>query len=73
METTMQVSKELLEVLKKRKISEKESYEKIIWDLLEDTMELSEEAKKEIEESRKQYREGKFKTFEQIKKELNIY
>lgn len=70
METTIQISKDLLETLRKRKMHDKESYEDIIWDLIEDSMELSEETKKNIAESRQQYKEGKFKTLTQIKKEL---
>ena len=50
MVTTIQVSEDLLEHLKKMKIHEKESYEDIILDLIEDRLELSEETKKEIEE-----------------------
>lgn len=72
MATTIQISENLLETLKKRKLSDKESYETIIWDLIEDTRELSEETKRSIAESRKQYKEGKYKTLEQVKKELSI-
>ena len=72
MDTTIQISKDLLETLKKRKLSEKESYESIIRDLLEDTMELSEETKKEIEEARKEARKGKTHRWEDIKKELKL-
>jgi predicted transcriptional regulator len=71
MATTIQISKELLESLKKRKIHSKESYEEIIWDLLEDTMELSEETKRNIEESRAQYERGEVVSFEEIKKRMN--
>lgn len=72
MDTTIQISKDLLETLKKRKIHEKESYETIIWDLLEDTMELSEETKRNISIARQQYKEGKFHKWEDIKKELKL-
>ena len=72
MATTIQISENLLETLKKRKMSEKESYEEVIWDLIEDTMELSEQTKKDIEESRKQIKEGKFHRWEDIKKELKL-
>jgi len=71
-ETTIQISRELLEKLKIRKMHEKESYENIIWDLLEDTMTLSEEAKKDIAEARQQYKEGKVHKWEDIKRELNL-
>ena len=72
MSTTIQISEKLLDTLKKRKMRERESYEEVIWDLLEDTMELSEQTKRDIEESRKQIKEGKFKTLSQIKKELRL-
>ncbi len=72
METSIQVSKELLETLKKRKMNNKESYEEIIWDLIEDTMELSEETKRNIEISRQQYKEGKVHKWEDIKRELKL-
>jgi len=72
MDTTIQVSKELLNRLQKMKVHSKESYEDIIWDLLEDTMELSEQTKKDIEESRREIKEGKFVTLEDIKKKYKI-
>ena len=72
MVTSIQISEELLEHLKKMKIHEKESYEDIILDLIEDRLELNEETKKEIEESRKEAREGKVHKWEDIKKELKL-
>ncbi|MEK6920870.1 MAG: hypothetical protein AABX82_03225 [Nanoarchaeota archaeon] len=72
MATTIQVSEKLVEVLKKKKLYDKESYEEVIWDLLEDTESLSEETLKEIAIARQQIKEGKTKTLEQIKKELGL-
>lgn len=72
MVTTIQVSEELVEILKKKKLTTKESYEEVIWDLLEDTESLSEETIKEIAIARQQIKEGKTKTLEQIKKELEL-
>ena len=40
------------------------------WNFVEDTAELSEETKRELAESRKQAKEGKVKSLEQIKKEV---
>ena len=68
MATTIQISKDLLEKLQQMKMHVKESYEEIIWDLIEDRMELSEETKKNIEESRKEIEEGKTVSLEEIKK-----
>jgi len=72
MVTSIQISEELLEHLKKMKIHEKESYEDIILDLIEDRLELSKETKKEIEESRKEVKEGKTVSLEEIKRKLVI-
>ncbi len=72
MVTTIQISKELLEKLQLMKIYSKESYEDIIWDLLEDRMELSEETKKDIEEARKEIEKGDVYDWEEVKKELKI-
>jgi len=72
MVTSIQISEELLEHLKKMKIHEKESYEDIILDLIEDRLELSEETKRDIEESRKEAREGKTISLEEIKRKLAI-
>ena len=68
MDTTIQVSKELLEKLAVMKMHEKESYESIIWDLIEDRMEFSEETKKNIAKSEEEIKAGKTISLEQIKK-----
>ena len=72
MDTSIQISKDLLEKLKFMKIHNKESYEDIIWDLIEDRMEFSEETKRNIAQSEKDFREGKFHKWEDVKKELDI-
>lgn len=72
METTIQVSKDLLEKLRLMKIHDKESYEEIIWDLIEDSMELSAETKRKIGIAEKQIKEGKTTSFEEIKKKMRI-
>jgi predicted transcriptional regulator len=72
MATTIQISDDLHEQLVKRKLFDRETYEEVIWDLLEDTMELSEETKKEIAEVRAQFEKGEFYTHEQVKKELGL-
>ena len=72
MATTIQVSEDLLNELKNRKQYSKESYEKVIWDLLEDSMELSEETKRNIEEAKADIAAGRIYTHEQIKRELEL-
>ena len=75
MGTTIQVSKELVDKLRKMKIHVKESYEDIIWDLIEDRMELSDETKRSLVEYEKDLRENGLKNmskWEDVKKELNL-
>lgn len=70
--TTIQISKELQQELSKKKLYAKETYEEVIWDLIEDTKELSEETKRRILQSEKEIREGKTVTLAQIKKNLGL-
>ena len=72
METTIQVSKNLINILKAMKIHQKESYEEIIWDLVEDRAEFSEETKKNIAQSKKEIKEGKTTSIEEIKKQIGL-
>lgn len=66
--TSIQISQDLQKELNKMKIYEKETYEEIIWDIIEDNKELSEQAKKEIAASRKEIDEGIFVTLTDLKK-----
>jgi len=72
MATTIQISEELLSKLKKFKFNEKESYEEIIWDMIEDKMELSEEAKKNIAEAEGDIKAGRVHKWADVVKELKI-
>tara|TARA_Y100000310_G_scaffold329333_1_gene398965 strand:+ start:1382 stop:1600 length:219 start_codon:yes stop_codon:yes gene_type:complete len=72
MATTIQISTDLLEELKSRKMYAKESYEEIIWDLLEDTMELSEETKRHIKEAEADIKAGRTHTHQEVKKRLGL-
>ena len=70
--TTIQISTELAQELKNRKFYEKETYEDIIWDLVETNMELTEETKKHIEEAMKEIKEGKTIPLEEVEKRLGL-
>jgi len=70
--TTIQISTDLQDALNKRKFFNRETYEEVIWDLLEDTLELKEETKAEIEEARLEIEKGNFMTHDEVKKELGI-
>lgn len=70
METTIQISSELLERLRTMKIYGRESYENIIWDLVEDRLEFSEATKKNIEQSKMEIKEGKTISLETLKRKI---
>lgn len=70
MTTTIQISEDLQSKLADRKMFDRETYEEIIWGLLEDSMELSEETKKDITEARKEYKEGRFSSLEEVEKRI---
>ena len=72
MDTTIQISSELLERLKNMKMNNKESYENIIWDLIEDRLEFSETTKKNIERSQKEIKEGKTISLESLKRKVGV-
>ena len=72
MATTIQISEQLLGTLKNRKQYDKESYEEVIWDLVEDSSELNEETKMAVETARAEIKSGKFYTHEQVKKKLGL-
>jgi RNA polymerase-interacting CarD/CdnL/TRCF family regulator len=72
MATSIQISETLHKELGERKFYDNETYEEIIWDLIEDTQELSDETKKELEESRAEIKKGKSHTMAEVKKELGI-
>ena len=72
MDTTIQVSNELLERLRSMKVSNKESYETIIWDLVEDRLEFSESTKSNIEKSQREIKEGKTISLENLKRKVCV-
>lgn len=70
-QTSIRISNDLLNTLKKFK-EEGDSYEDIIWDFIEPHLELSDQAKKEIEQAKKEYKKGNFVTLKELKKELGL-
>ncbi len=71
MVTTIQISGKLQGALTQRKFFDRETYEEVIWDLIEDTKELSAETKKELREARAEIKAGKVYTLAQMKEEMN--
>jgi len=72
MVTTIQISEKLHKMLMKKKLFERETYEEVIWNLIEDTKELNEETKKELQQARAEVKKGKTHSLSKVKKELNI-
>ncbi len=72
MATSIQISKGLQKELLRRKLHDNETYEEVIWDILEDSMEINEETKKALEESVAAAKAGKIYTHAEVKKELGL-
>ena len=72
MVTSIQISEDLQKVLVSRKLFEKETYEEVIWDLVEDVQEINEETKKELALARAEIKAGKSHTLAEVKKELGF-
>ncbi|MDP4039761.1 MAG: hypothetical protein Q8P57_04240 [Candidatus Pacearchaeota archaeon] len=70
--TTIQISSNLQQELNKMKLFNRETYEEVIWNIIEDTKELSEQTRKDIALSRKEISEGKFVTLSDLKKKYNL-
>jgi predicted CopG family antitoxin len=70
--TSIQISEKLQRELVKRKLFGKETYEDVIWDLIENARELSEETKREIAEAREEIKKGRVHTLADVKKELGL-
>ena len=70
MATTIQVSDRVKQTLDRMKLYERESYNDVIENLIEDHLELNEDTKRQIEEARKRVRSGKFVTQEEIERRL---
>ena len=70
--TTIQISSDLQRELNKMKLFNRETYEEVIWNIIEDTKELSEQTKRDIALSRKEISEGKFITLTDLKKKYNL-
>ncbi len=70
--TTIQISQDLQQELNKMKLFSRETYEEVIWNVIEDTKELSEQTKIDIAKSRKEISEGKFITLTNLKKKYGV-
>ena len=72
MATTIQISKNLHEELKERKFTDSETYEEVLWNLLEDVIEISKETKKMLHQAETDIKAGRVHSFDKVKSELNV-
>lgn len=72
MATSIQVSVNLLNELRQRKLSPRETYEDVIMDLVEDSMQLNAETRRDIEKARSEIKAGRFYKLEDVRKELRL-
>jgi len=70
--TTIQISQDLQQKLNKMKLFNRETYEEVIWNVIEDTKELSIQTKKEILNAKKEIAKGEFVTLSDLKKKYNF-
>jgi hypothetical protein len=71
MATSIQISKELQKELLKRKLFDNETYEEILWALIENSLELNAQTKKELAQARCEVKSRKTHTLSQEKKSCN--
>jgi len=72
MTTTIQITGRLQQELKGRKLSDSESYEDVLWDLLEDVMEIKQETRRIIRRSEADVKAGKIHSLGSVKRELDV-
>ncbi len=72
MDTTIKVSQEFIKAIKSLKEMTNQSYEEILWDLIEPYLDYSPETKKQIEISKKQEKKGETFSLANVKSELGF-
>lgn len=70
--TTIQIDKKTKKKLDAMKISSRDTYNDVIEQLIEDSLELSEETKKDIQKALEDYEKGRVSTLDEVKKELGL-
>ena len=71
MVTTIQVSEKLKKALDRQKFTDKETYEEILWDLLEDRTELSEKTRASLERGEEDVKAGRTISLSSLKKKYD--
>ena len=72
MATTIQISDDVKNVLDKMRIFQRETYNELIMNMLEDNMRINEKTRKELDEARKEIKLGKTISHEEVKKRFGL-
>ena len=72
MATTIKISEEMRDYLNGLKIHPRETYNDVLARVFEDMRELNEKTKREIKKALKEIEDGKYKTHEEVGKELGF-
>jgi hypothetical protein len=72
MTTTIQISDKLKKELNSRKLYQKETYEEIIWEILQDIKDLDEQTRVEMAIARGDIKSGNYYGLSEAKKQIGI-
>lgn len=70
--TSIQLSSETKRKLDKLKLSKRETYNDVVENLIEDSLELNEKTIKDLEEALEEVKKGKVHSMDEIKKEMGF-
>ena len=70
--TSIQIKKKTKSKLDQLKLSRRDTYNDVIEYLIEDSSELNQETLKEIQNALEEYKQGKYITLEETKRELGL-
>ncbi len=72
MPTTIQISNEVKQALEKMRVFDRETYNEVIENMIEDQLGINEKTKKELAEARKRIEKGEFVTLEEVEKKFGL-
>jgi predicted transcriptional regulator len=72
MATTIQISDDVKKTLDKMRVFERETYNEVIENMIEDQMEINEKTKKDLDEAKKRIDGGKFVPLEEVEKKYGL-
>jgi len=70
--TSIQLTSETKRKLDKLKLSKRETYNDVVENLIEDSLELNEKTIKDLEEALEEVKKGKVHSMDEIKKEMGF-